>query len=367
MKGSIAALYTYFSSGVIEGVDIGTAYVGLYSNIIYLFSLFLLLVSIVSSLFFFKNQIQKKEYKTNIIIYSLIYSIFTFSILKNTIDGGILNTEAIPFIFGLYLLVSNSYLKINKNIFIGVTGFTLIIIFLQNVLVTLNIAVLSVISIPHLTGVLSLMILLLYIHFLRSSQEKRSYIKSNYFFALILIISVCGFYYSTKDSLDTISYKNTELSAGDQVFVFSRKDIAEPGLLESYRIGDMRFYKGRIESNASVGSLVKKTAAPLNFEPVSVVGQACQIYGRPKKLYFNLVDLSDTTNKLNIQTFKEDNNEFFTIDSIDIISNNTNQMHNEYSVSASVHPCVGREVEIIQQMFVTHGLKSFVIFNISFN
>ena len=149
--------------------------------------------------------------------------------------------------------------------------------------------------------------------------------------------------------------------------MFSRKDIAEPGLLESYRIGDMRFYKGRIESNTSVGSLVKKTAAPLNFEPVSVVGKACQMYGRPKKLYFNLVDLSDTTNKLNIQTFKEDNNEFFTIDSIDIISNNTNQMHNEYSVSASVHPCVGREVEIIQQMFVTHGLKSFVIFNISFN
>ncbi len=353
MKGAMALLLTPFVQEQVVGVDIGNAFTGLYPNYFFVFAIIILFAAIVSSLGLFWKKV-RHTHQNKGVWFAVAYAIFAFSILKNTIDGGLFNIETIPALLSMYLLLS--YEKKTKHHFVfGFLTFTaILLIALEIILVYRENVVQTPFSIPHLIGACTLFACLLYI------QVEN---KTKLYNTLFLLVFISGMYIATERGIDDLQYAETIVNKGSMVMVYSAFPVDVAGLELRSQILDFRFYRGNIREDIKVRSIIEATRVPANFRSVAISGQTCGLFGEQHGITFD-ISVGRDEPELVTQNFLGKQNTYFSIKNIEPYADREENDLSKYKVTASLSKCLTRELDVIEKVFKEQGYQTFIVSHI---
>lgn len=349
MKGSMGIILSLFGNGVYRSLDGGTAYLGLFPSILYIAGVAALLLAIIGFFFLYLHTCNKFPERSKL-LYIFTFSIFSFSIVKNSIDGGLLNGETIPALIGLYLITRQKSKEQSFAPFLYLCMLAIVLPLLQ----LAEIPGISVLTLPRFIAMTSLVVLLSYFNI---------FTKRNIFVScIILLASLYGIYRGTELNRVILMYADLELKAGTQVFVYTKENILHNTLRKEFAIGELNVYEGVLDTKTTILDLAGLAKTPTNFYPVAVPELTCSLEEQniPGEFVVHLKkDLSDDQ-KADILN---DTHTFFRVTKI-VEQTNTNTSYFSYKIYISRNPCSTRLLELIEQFFIKHGVREMYITHI---
>ncbi len=102
-KGSMGWVLNLFGAANQENIDAGLAFIGLMPTVLFIIALLLLIGTVVIFLWYYWQNFS--GLKKRQVALTLLYAVISFSLLKNFIDGGLLNRETLPALAALLLII----------------------------------------------------------------------------------------------------------------------------------------------------------------------------------------------------------------------------------------------------------------------
>ncbi len=342
LKSIIAWVLNFFNITYLENIDSGMAFINIIPNIFILIGSILFLMVLFFSFYYFFHSIQfRSKYK---FIYIILYSILSFSLLKNIIDGGFFNYEAIISLAFFILLVFYKKKWAKKT-----TIFLLIFYLIFNiVLYFLNFFDSFGVFIFNIYNSFVYVILLLIFFY---SLQKNKRIKT---LILTIILEILLLVFSFQSFINMRGYRNLEISKEDNALV-ATYDILDKDTYDFYNsINDLNFYEIIPQEKTKVQEVLKELKLLDNFYPVSIYWETCNPMGRYNRYSFNLlvekeIKVHNFDNILNFYNFK--------------LIGMQDGMY-KYQVELNMAPCIPRSANVIEETFKSFGLKTFFIYKL---
>ncbi len=353
LKGAMALLISPFSSGVFTNADVGLAFIGIIPTFFYFITLFLLAISIYSSIRLYV-AIQTHSYSNKqIALLWICYSIFSFSILKNTIDGGILNVETIPAILGMYFLFYFSEEIIHKLMHMYTALLCVLSLVYLGAILTKNDGGFSFFF-YHFIGMATFTLFLLCLYF-----YIRSHHISTAFFIGSILLCIIGVYITTIKDIESYSYKHSYLTAKEPLLITSYFPIKHTGVHLSETIGTMNIYKTDSSAHISVTDIIEQAQVPANFYPISIPYFTCISQKHLEEVRFRIT----TKNRfINFSPLYLNQSQYYKIIKIEAaLADNRHPDIVTYDVTMLIESCLSQKLEIIQQIFSQVHLDFFIM------
>lgn len=349
MKGFNGLFLQWFSSAHQENADTGLAFVGLLPSAWYIIGGLLVLMSAVLLLIKFIQLYNQQSKCRGLFI--ILYSIISFSLLKNMLDGGILSSETPVALGGLLLIFA---LAENKQK-VYWWGLVPIIVYSLTILILWQY---QFISIRYFTTtILGMVTFAMTIVALIFWQFKRQHeIRSGIVFSILALALVC---IPITHSVQTYNNSRRFVTAGAIVGlynspVYGSKEKQQWELEE--RINNLDIYKVEPSTSTMIKDILLNNYLLASLDPISLPGVTCDVNNDRHEVTFNLHSikpLDDATTQYH----------YGIMASAKPISY-TNHLYN-YKVTTSLESCAPRKLNIIQELLKAKGHETFFITNIS--
>lgn len=356
-KGAISySLNTFGFNTSNDGMDIGLAYLGIINNQIYasvliLFSTTFILLALNWINIYNSLQNNKRRY-----LFFICYSIFSFSILKNSIDGGILNHEALPSLIGIYII--NNWQKASSyKVFWIYTWVTVILIIVK--LITNNFSYLgdNHMFLRGFIGSSGLTIIL------SSLLFKINNLKSK---VLIIVIFISSMVILFGSKIDYYAYKYLNISNSDELYVFSKTRLNDD-FVHLYSTGKLMIYRNKSKINDTVQGISNLVGVPINYYPVMIPGFNCNPMKPYQEVIFKLVDIDNVGAGFIEESFTilSGAQNKYDLHRLNYLRADTGALRpGTYIVSIYFSDCASRKIDTIEGVFSTIGLDKFYIYDI---
>lgn len=321
-------LYKVGLNPVQEYVDTGYAFTPFFSNVFLYLVLILLLIFVLCIILY-----AKKEKQT--FIQTIIFSIVSFSVIKNILDGGVFHNEAILAITCFLILLTNNSIYDRKKQQIN------LIIFL--IYITLGTYIAFMVS-EQLSARGNVFLENFMIKFLFFFPLILLYYKNQIktklviFASLPIIILVCNQYLLLIK--DKYQKEITEVFNSQQIVVYAKKPISNTINVESeIDLGNTSIVKGYLKKNTKESVLIKELGFEYNF----------MVYGLPYvSCDYSEFNTYDYITRLNYQNLTLDH-ELLKIHKID----------NLFSVKTNA--CLNITPGILTEVFKKNNINSIIL------
>lgn len=351
MKGVNASLLGLFGKAHQENVDTGLAFIGLLPSPLYLIGAVLFLISTVLFLLKFIELYEAQIKWRNLFI--IIYAIISFSLLKNMLDGGILNRETPVALAALILVLLISTKKIKENWWwslVPILGYAVLVYTLGQVgLIPLE----HLYSTIYLTSAFALMIGTMI--FWQYGSDSRAKVG-----VLLIALSLVVLYRPLYNSVKT--YFNSRRIISNEGVLVGLYNPPQKGdhnsqvwkLLEN--VNDLAIYHVVPKQPTRINEILRENKLVGNLLPISLVGVSCEIGDDPTVINFILTSTKPLPSG-------DGDYKFGRIIKVDELARQ-NSLH-RYKVIIQLPSCAPRPLNIIQEILKQRGLDTFFITNIS--
>jgi hypothetical protein len=281
-----------------------------------------------------------RKYSQSVVL-QLLSTILVFSVVKNVIDGGLLNYEAIPAIVVLWIMIYGQSWKkaIVPLALISIWSVSVFCAILGNALdlqAGLKYAESASCLVALYIGVLSLCLGLL---------PKRLAI-------LVLIVGSIGCAYPVvRNYLDTVDYLQTGLK-GQTIDV-----VTYAGSLKNSRtldaIGNVSVFESVVEQDKRVADVLSETGDIAAYYPVAIQYGSCFPLSHNVDRTIDLLTQDDPI-------IAADTHTSMTITSMKELAGDGD--YNRYQMVFSAAPCTPRPINLIQELLKEHGVKQSVLY-----
>ncbi|HBP27629.1 TPA: hypothetical protein DD445_02460 [Candidatus Nomurabacteria bacterium] len=265
-KGVIGQIFSFFDKTYLQTMDAGGAYIGLIPSPILLAGTMLFVALILQTIFYFitsfKELLNNKNKRQKIFLI-FGYSIISFSLIKTSIDGGILNPSfSISLIFiTLFILRTKGKVILNYYYLISLAG----ILLLASSLYVDSFKYGSGIYISSIATLLLLYGILLY-----GSEEK---IRLQFFIPL-LILFLSGWWVSSIRDREIYNYGKINLEQGKKIYIYNEeKELIENQILKE---------------NKKISSISKELNKNITYTPLTIPGITCILKSPRQNISFEL-------------------------------------------------------------------------------
>jgi len=272
-KGVVGEFFSWFGKIQFSKMDAGGAYLGTIPDWIFSLGLIILIVLVIQAVLYFitflKETLKDKNKRQKIFLI-IGYAIFSFSLIKTSIDGGIFNRGFyISLIFVILFILREKGKNITHYFYLLSTVGLLL-------LVASYTGILKYGDFWEITSTIAL--LLLYNFILYGSQKK---IKLPVLIWFLILFSAAWWVYSARDR-HIFDYAKISLPAGEQVYFYNdnRQEI------ENFII----------PKKQTIKELTKKLDKNLTYFPISVRGITCSEKKQPTKFFIDIIS-SNPINK----------------------------------------------------------------------
>ncbi len=318
-----------------ENIDTGYAFVGMVPDWVAWAGIILIIVVLYLLAWQFLSAWQQEKFPR---LYGLIFAIVTFSIVKNIVDGGPFTHEAAVSIPLFVYLVFRGKAWLKNAILIW--------------------------ALFYVALVVGCYWLGMYSGF--SDFSFQLYLICLYAFAMMALFYVswgkavnrpallCGifialmFYYPLSADLSLASYRHQAI--GDEgALVGLFHDPHNPAYKPVKILGNMTIYSYLPDQHTTVGQILNEQDLLDNFQPVTVPGETCLTHGSRTRFDFVL----STFEQFHPVTVKE------MFNSIKELGSDHGLFR--YQVELAFPQCWPREVNVVEQYFLSAGLHNFFI------
>ncbi len=331
----IAPLVALFSD-LVENADPGLGIYHFVSVYIALFYGVLVCICFVLVVLLFTSRVVEEKKP---ILYTVLYAILSFTLIKSLIDGGLFTETA------FFALISFVFLiKKERNwywFWLMVIGAFLVqfIFYFFGFYTDLNeFNTHSFKSFVFITLIVSLLY-----YYLQKSLNRLSVLL--FILSLIAVISVV-----LVGILNTFMYRAVSFGNGQAIVGLYSLPKKIKGTNE-FNVGNLKFY--RIESTGKVGDVLDSENLLDNFNPVSVEWKTCFPKSQQQKISF-VVDSKD-------QLLRDS---FF--DKMFVFKITKTTIPFRYEAVAVIEPCVPRSLNVVDELLKQAGLHTYILSKIKF-
>jgi hypothetical protein len=351
MKGVNGLLLNALGSGKQENVDTGLAFVGLLPSIWFVLGGLLVLLCAVLLIIKFV-ELYNKQNRTHG-LFLILYSIMSFSLLKNMLDGGLLNRET-PIALAALIFITTINSKRSQwtggpavLLPIAVYG-VLIILLMQLRLVSSEHFMLYVFPMATFAAVIGTMI---YWQYAQPLQKR---------LAILLTILAAAFVY-VPVAQGVSGYLN-----GQQVIGTDGASVALYGTPEgpsqnfgwrkNEQINRLHIYDLYPTQPVTINQVLADNHLLNNLSPLEAPWVTCLPSSPPQVIHFTLATPREV---------KDDTTSYNTgyLSKLELI-NKVGSLY-RYRVTAVMRACSPRNLNVIQELMINRGLDTFYILNIS--
>lgn len=329
-----------FTSPVQEKVDAGWAFVGLMPNALFLIGAVLVLIAIFFLLTKFNEIYSSSEKWKGLLI--VTYAIISFSIIKNMLDGGILNRETLIAISGLLsILYYNS--KRTSLFLIPIGAYVL------------SISVFMLIAPDLLSGLwfnlylsctfAAIIFTLLYWYFSNKPGQLR------YLLVILCLAFIYPLFANSINNEVNINKKITEDGAYIGMYAAPKTD-PESALME--RIGNLSLYYFKGDQKSTAKQIMVNNNLLNNIDPIAVPWINCIPTSPTKQISFTLTTFGELK--------QEAQQHRFAYISYQKQTSNSGEIY-EYEITVNYNPCTPRLINVVEELIKSQGQNTFFITN----
>ncbi len=341
LKGIVGAIAQSLNQTQAENIDIGIPFLQFVHPVIYLCAGLLFLFTSLG--FWLLATRQYSKHPTYPWLYIILYTVSSFSVIKNVLDGGILNSEAIASGALVILLIYNIRHKAVQILFMaGVSSAVIGVI-----LIALNPYHDTNTMVRYITQTLGLTTLYSTgLYWLVNPRVARLHWLLCVLSGLILIPLIGR-------DLSILHYEKTRLSPQDTAYVSSYKPITNPSYELATKVGQLSIYKFTSPNTTNFQQIITEHHLLSNLVPVLTTWQQCFPTGKPSKYTFELLSKQTLTQTDQYQS------------GIKISSVNTSVVHDwlVYNISVTIPACYPRPLNIIHETLKQTGQDTFILTN----
>ncbi len=363
MKGVNGTLLNFFGAASQENADTGFAYLGMMSQIWFWIGSILVLVSLVLLVWkFIELHKQQTQFKP---LFIVTYSIVSFSLLKNMLDGGLLNREtpiALTALIFILLLSSNKRSGDGDKQKVSYWLATLPIL-IYGLLVTMfhYLADISIASLPYkfLKNTIYASLIGALIFWQQASWKKIDRLKF-WLGVGLTIFCIALLSRPLEGSIET--YLNSRRIIGTQGAIvslynppnYARSNPEDWKLIE--KIGDLTYYEVHPQDPTKINELLTNNNLLANALPIQIPGVTCPSDHGKNPITFTL---------LTEQKLLDDNSQhqFGNITKITPIG--TQNSLQKYQVEMELEGCTPRIIMTVEELLESRGINTFFITNLS--
>ena len=269
-KAVIGQIFSLAGRTRLETMDAGSAYLGIIPCWVFLLGAVILIVLICQAILFFSTSFRSMlAGRTRRQQYFLIlsYAIVSFSLIKTSIDGGLLTSS---FVIGLFFIIAliarqRGKLAINYYYLAVLLGALLLFISLyldhsgnNNGLLLATVAAQLILCVVILYG----------------SEEQID----PWFLTIFLVLFVASWWVASARDRDIYSYSQISLSPGKEIYFYSENDREVETL--------------KIEQTRSIAQIIQKLGRNISYLPVTVPGLTCMKNAPYHKFSVDLISSS---------------------------------------------------------------------------
>ncbi|OGB78479.1 hypothetical protein A2296_05105 [candidate division CPR3 bacterium RIFOXYB2_FULL_35_8] len=349
LKGVTGLVLKFFHVSNLENYDGGIVFLDFISPIYFYLGFAILLLLLILVLIYFIQEVAVYKDQNKKYIYMFAYAIITFSLIKNLIDGGLFNYEAIVS-FGFWTLLIFKSNRLSKY-FSGILFFSYllgnIVFYKLNLFNSYEVQEQGLfLNIWNTIAYIFLLLILFY-------DQKYKIIDRRGF--LLKILTCLLLFYPVYLDLSIIAYRLKVIDSNNHAILGVYEEIFEENYLYLDSAGDLNFYEVSPSAALNVDSIIKKFNLLDNFYPLSFPWQNCLPSGLWDQYSFELI----SKNYVSVNNFHSDMVTFDEIKQIEFGD------HNRYFIKMSIKPCYPRSMNVIQESFQAAEVDSFIIKNIT--
>lgn len=348
LKGVVGSFLALFHITSSENLDAGFVYQNIFpAPVFFVIGIFICAILVLSFKVFY-TQIRSKT-KSEFIVFTVCYAVLTFSLIKNIIDGGLFNYEAIVSLAFLILLL-NLNTRWAKFVTFSIIFFYAILNFAfyqfgffenfssQSTSLFFNLFQ----TITYCLGLLP------FIYFLDKKTLDRKGILLSTLGIIFIVVAVAS-------DMSIINYRQKMISRENYAVLAIYNKTSDPDYKHIGSIGRLNIYNLAPEKSLSVDSVLRKFNLKDNFYPLSFPFQSCLPRGKNEEYALDLVtDIPVDPSKLR--------SDFVFINNA-TLEKQVNGLY-FYNVTISIKQCTPRHVNAIQEYFGMLGLNNYYILNI---
>jgi len=350
LKGMLGKWLSLFNVTNLENSDPGLVFANMFPNAFWL--VISLVICIVGILFIlhFRSLIDPDSTTGSWLSAMILYAILSFSLLKNLIDGGIGNEEAVISLalwFGIYY---PHYRWKTVAISAGLFLYLCIQIWLNSINSSLPLQTQLYSSIAIIFHWLLLVFILL--PFWYTSQQKTY----NRLTLLLVTLALLACVHQIQRGWNLYAYEQTVLTSDAGAIIALYHDPGDADYQLLYALGPLNFYRFFPDQPTRIAMVLDQQQVIANFYPIAIPWESCFPTGTTDTYTFLLQTkkplptnkYADAVVELNAQPVTQTDGQY------------------TYQASLAIQPCHPRTVNIIQESIRRLGNDSFVIINIAY-
>ncbi|MFH1046711.1 MAG: hypothetical protein V1738_00245 [Patescibacteria group bacterium] len=347
LKGSVGIVLSWFGFEQIENMDAGQAYLALLPHWLFwlgtaMTAAALLLVALD---YLFAWTDDRRQYD---LAGTTLYAILTFCLVKNMIDGGLFNPEAVV---GLAFFLAISYPRRSTKILAAIAILSYVVL-----LVLFQLIGFFAPSNQTWNGLMSVLIGLVAYALLLAPLYHRSILgRWNRTGILLAVLAVSFLITAIASDLKTVRYGFTRIDDYDWAIVGLYDTVTAPQYEEYGRVGDLMFYKLTPDQPTTAAEVMSQHQLLDNFYPLAFPYRDCFPHGLNQIYEFTLI----TSQQLDITGWE---NQLVSIVQAEHLGNESGR--NRYLVKLAIRPCIPRSINVVQEVLKELGAEPAIVLNI---
>ncbi len=329
-KGVMGQIIALFSKTNFTTMDNGGAYIGLIPSSVFLFGSLLFVIIILQAIVYFatsfKTFLIDKNNRQKIFII-LGYIIISFSLIKRSIDGGMLNPDFIvSMIFIILFVLRSKGMPLTRYYYlISAVGITLLFIGLY----------LDFFSYGSSLGIASIAVIILLYNLILYASEKKLSLK---FLIPIIILFISGWWMASSRDRNIYDYSRIVLQKGQQIYTYNEKS--------------KQIETSKIEQPESIAQISKQLGKNITYAPITVPGITCMVSAPRSKISARLI----TREPIYQSTFAS--SPYLKIESKTSIAIGKKWQTN---ITASVDPCLPDALAVINGELEESSINNYIL------
>ncbi len=341
-KGLTAFVIKLLGLNPLPNIDAGDGFLYLLPTSLFIIVGLVLLFLFIYIIFYYLISLRDLKNPRRL-TYTIIYSIITFSLFKNVVDGGLLNSETIVSLIFLIIVLFADKITYKLGLLI-VAGYLALYSISYNHGFWLNNQDFFY-QIRHLTAYAA-SLSVLYYYYLNGAKNRL--LKELVCLAMLLIII------SIKNDLVIIQYRSITITAKSNATLATYENTDSHEYQLKHKVGNLNFYGIVPDGSIKVAEVLKTFHLLDNYYPISIPWITCLPYGKPTEFSFDIISWQQLDHNLKFS------------DKIYIkkFENKSHDILYRYHLSLAIHNCLPRTLNVIHEIIKTAGGKVFIINNL---
>jgi hypothetical protein len=338
-KGIVGSVLSAIHSGQYENVDAGLAFVHLLPVWLFVLGAILFFASGILLILYFYRQVPLVNKKIAI-FWTVLYAIISFSLLKNIIDGGLLNGETLVSLAGLIIIIFPKrrtllWWILPAYLFLTLGLYRFGFFSSSSGLINAVYAILAYAAV--ITAGL---------YYLTIGRWNRQA-------TLLTILALVFISYHIYKDVSIISYRRAQIGS-DGALVGLYQTVSDSEFHTQASIGSLNIYNFHPKQSISIETVLDRFNLLDNLYPVTIPWQQCIPHGLPSEYNFELLSptvlgqISDIPGAVYVSST--------------FIGQRANLY--DYQVHMTIDQCWPRQVNVIQEVFRSAGLSEFIVVDI---